>query len=117
MRGGSGEAFNLLLIQLPLATNERHKRVMPLSLLYIAAYLREQIPGLDVEILDAQAENLNYDELCRRVWLKRRDVIGITFWTAQATFAYALSPALKKLCPNAKIVFGGVHPTIFPEEA
>ncbi|MBN2207887.1 MAG: B12-binding domain-containing radical SAM protein [Candidatus Coatesbacteria bacterium] len=117
MSGGSEGAFNLLLIQLPLAINERHKRVMPLSLLYIAAYLRQQIPGLEAEILDAQAENLDYNEICDRVWQKRRDVIGITFWTAQATFAYTLSPALKRLCPTAKIVFGGVHPTIFPDEA
>ncbi|MBN1594118.1 MAG: cobalamin-dependent protein [Candidatus Coatesbacteria bacterium] len=117
MDGDTGEELNILLIQLPLAINERHKRVMPLSLLYIASYLREKIPGIDIDILDAQAENLDYSEICQRFWQKKRDIIGITFWTAQASFAYTLSPALKKLCPSAKIVFGGVHSTIFPEEA
>ncbi|RLC47933.1 MAG: hypothetical protein DRH70_02195 [Candidatus Coatesbacteria bacterium] len=117
MPNDAARGLNVLLMQLPLPINERHKRVMPLSLLYLASCARQQVGSLDLEILDAQAENLTYDEICRRVWQKRRDVIGVTFWTAQATFAYALSPALKKVCPNAKIVFGGVHPTIFPEEA
>lgn len=117
MSGERAEDINLLLIQLPLPANERHKRVMPLSLLYLASYARENISNLSIEILDAQAENLDFDGICRRLWQQKRDIIALTFWTAQATFAYALAPAIRKLCPNAKILMGGVHTSIFPEEA
>lgn len=111
------QGLEVLLIQPPLPVNERHKRVMPLSLMYLASYARQRLPNLNIELLDAQAEGLGYDETCNRIWKRKRDVVGITFWTAQAPFAYALSPAIRKLCPQAKIVMGGVHTSIFPEEA
>jgi len=117
MPASRARELNLLLIQPPLPINERHKKIIPLSLTYIASYAREKLPNVNVEILDAQAENLDYDQVCRRVWQTKRDVIGITFWTPQTTFAYTLASAIRKLCPNAKTVLGGVHTTIFPEEA
>ena len=54
------ERFSVLLVQVPLPGNERHKRIIPLGIAYIASYLREKMPDVNVGILDAQVQSLNY---------------------------------------------------------
>ena len=56
------ERFSTLLVQVPLPANERHKRIMPLGISYIASYLSEKMPDVNVGILDAQVQSLNYWE-------------------------------------------------------
>ncbi|MCK5557085.1 MAG: hypothetical protein KAJ01_01820, partial [Candidatus Hydrogenedentes bacterium] len=53
------ERFSVLLVQVPLPANERHKRVIPLGISYIASYLLEKMPDVNVGILDAQVQSLN----------------------------------------------------------
>lgn len=113
----SSNNLSILLIQPPLPANERHKKVMPLSLAYLAAYLRKQSPTVEIEILDAQALNLSYAEIMKRIISKHRDIIGMTYWTAQAPIVYRLSKAIKSWNPEVLLVHGGVHTTSCPEEA
>ena len=110
-------SLDILLIQPPLPANERHKRVLPLSLAYLASYLRKNSSNTNIEILDALALNMNYTNTIKEIQRRKRDIIGITFWTAQAPFAYALAKAVKGPDPNTTIIFGGVHTTCYPEEA
>lgn len=111
----------VILVQPPFPANERHKRVMPLGLAYLAAYLRREPPGVAVEILDAHIENLSLEATLARVGERCAGegltIVGISYWTLQAPFAYALSEGIKKRWPGTVVVHGGVHCSVMPEEA
>jgi len=111
------QRFSVLLVQVPLPANERHKRIIPLGISYIAAYLSERMPDVNVGILDAQMQSLNYWEAVTKATERKWDVVGIGYWTVQAQFARNLSLAIKSRCPDTVIVHGGIHPTTVPEEA
>ena len=113
----NGERFSVLLIQVPLPANQRHKRIIPLGISYLASYLMREQPEVNVGILDAQVQSLNYYQALVKISECKWDVIGIGYWTVQAQFARNLTRGIKNVCPDAVIVHGGVHPTIFPDEA
>lgn len=113
--------MDVILIQPPLPANERHKRVLPLGLAYLAAYLRNAVPDVAVAIVDAHAEDLSLesvighiDDRCRP---DQRLVVGMSYWSLQAPAAYALSSMVRRRWPEAVIVHGGVHASVMPEES
>ncbi len=114
---GDSNKLNILLIQPPLPANMRHKKVLPLSLGYIASYLQKNSAGINVEILDALVLNMSYAGVVKEIFRKKRDVVGITFWTAQVPFVYNLAKAIRRENPDTTIIFGGVHTTCCPKEA
>lgn len=64
-------------------------------------------PEHEVKIVEEEVETIDIDEEC--------DLVGISCMTANAPWAYALSEEFRKR--GKKVVLGGVHPTILPEEA
>jgi radical SAM superfamily enzyme YgiQ (UPF0313 family) len=60
-----------------------------------------------VKLVEEECETLNVDEEC--------DLVGISCMTSNAPRAYHLAQEFKKR--GKKVVLGGVHPTILPEEA
>jgi radical SAM superfamily enzyme YgiQ (UPF0313 family) len=60
-----------------------------------------------VKIVEEENEHLNVDEEC--------DLVGISCMTSNAPRAYHLAREFRKR--GRKVVIGGVHPTILPEEA
>ncbi|MCC6450842.1 MAG: cobalamin-dependent protein [Candidatus Aureabacteria bacterium] len=107
----------VVLVQPPLPANERHKRVLPLGLAYLAAFARQRIPGLRLRIVDGQACKLTVPQIAAQVRAEDPGVVGITYWTCQAPAAHALSRLLRETAPGAAIVHGGIHPTIYPSAA
>lgn len=88
----------------------------PLGLAYIASFLEKC--GINVKILDAHALRINLTSLVNV--LKEYDkpnFIGITSTTSVINNAYECAEIAKKLFPDAKLIMGGVHPTVLPEEA
>ena len=61
-----------------------------------------------VEILDENVEKIDYETI-------DADLVGITAMTAQALRAYEISKILRG--SGVKVVLGGIHPTMMPEEA
>ena len=57
-----------------------------------------------------------YKEVCRVIANERPDVIGISASTSSYKAALNIARLSKKLNSNIKIVFGGIHPTVLPEE-
>lgn len=108
---------DLVLIQPPLPANERHKRVLPLGLAYLAAYARQRIPGLRVRIVDGQGLNLTLSRIAERAAEGNPGAVGISYWTCQAPAAHALSRMLRERLPGAAVIHGGIHATIFPRQA
>lgn len=71
----------------------------------------------DVHIVDGRY--LNVDDAIQQVLNLISDdlvFIGFSVMTIQVKWAYLVSSGIKKARPDVKIVWGGVHPTLFPEQ-
>lgn len=75
-----------------------------ISLQYIAALIPQEH---EIRILEEETEKLDYNIDC--------DLVGITCMTATANRAYAISREFMKR--GKKVVLGGIHPTVLPQEA
>ncbi len=89
---------------------------MPLSLLYVASYLRQQIPDLKQTVLDAEAEQLSYEEIEERLKKEKPDAICFTCPTPAMNQVLKIAEMTKKINPNCIVLAGGMHPTAFPRE-
>ncbi len=94
--------------------NEVSGCVIPHGLAVIAACLEKA--GVEVRVLDTSAEVLTPGQLKEFIASGNYDYIGITATTFIITDALAIARICRETSPEAKIIFGGVHPTIFPEE-
>lgn len=111
------DRFNVLLVQVPLPANRKNKRILPLGLASLAAYLREKMPDINIGILDAQCQNMEMEEIIDKISEIPWDVVGITYWSVQSNFVSRLSKFLKNQRNETVIIHGGVHTTVKPEEA
>jgi radical SAM superfamily enzyme YgiQ (UPF0313 family) len=88
-------------------TFSRKALFMPLNLAICAAVVPE---GWDVEIVDENAGDEPHVPAAAGI-----DAVGIGAMTTQATRAYELADAYRKL--GVKVILGGIHPSALPEEA
>ncbi len=105
---------HMIQTPLPAFVEEDRGCSPPLGLLYIASSLRGE--GHDVEVIDSQAEKLDYAKLAFRVEGAEPDVVGITAMSFTLIDALNTAKIAKEHCPQAKVVLGGPHPTIYPLE-
>lgn len=64
-------------------------------------------PDVDVRIVDSRVHEVNYDDPV--------DLVGISVLTPEAPDAYRMASHFRKR--GTKVVLGGFHPTLMPEEA
>jgi len=86
-----------------------------LGLAYIAAVLEKN--GHQVYYLDCSAQRYTVEDM--RQVLRRYeniDFVGLTATTPLINNALAIAQVAKEILPGAKTVFGGVHPSVLPEE-
>ncbi|MCK9582758.1 MAG: B12-binding domain-containing radical SAM protein [Endomicrobiales bacterium] len=87
-----------------------------LGIAYIASCLEKH--GYAVSILDCTAEKLGLFAIEKRLF----DIqsfpafIGITSTTPLITHALKVAEICKKISPKTTIIFGGVHPTVLPDD-
>ena len=81
-------------------------RFTPLHLGILAALAHEQGDGHEVRCVDGDWQRVPYDE--------RFDLVGITTTTFTSERAYAIARRFR--ASGAKVVLGGVHPSLLPEE-
>ena len=115
--------MKVLLINPPWVVRSRKNvwrsvaSIMPsLGLAWLAAVLERD--GHHVKILDAHAEHLGLEGVVP--WAREHgpfELLGITATTPLIGNALALAKLLKAEFPKARIVLGGVHPTVLPAEA
>src|SRR3989339_1734241 len=117
--------MNILLISPCLSTSDRYGSALgkvgpttePLGLAYLAAYLRQQRPKADhIEILDMAALNYGEEDLKKKLAEKIWDLTGVMILTPMYIRAKETIAIIKKSRPETKIVLGGPHATIFPEQ-
>jgi radical SAM superfamily enzyme YgiQ (UPF0313 family) len=85
----------------------------PLGLATLSAVLEQD--GHEAEILDAAALGNSTDEIVSMVDPKA-DFVGLSATTPEISSIISIAAALRKRLPEIKIIFGGVHPTVFHEE-
>ena len=87
----------------------------PLSISYIAAVLEKN--KFSVELLDANALNLDIEKTAQIVKGSGADIIGITSSTTIMPVTYKLAKKIKESSPGKIIVVGGPHVTFMPERS
>jgi radical SAM superfamily enzyme YgiQ (UPF0313 family) len=84
---------------------------LPYGVLYLASYLRER--GVSVDIFDANVSLKNPLEVIKE---KKPKILGLSVLTGPVIAeALKISREAKELFPEIKIIWGGLHPTLFPE--
>jgi len=106
---------NEIIANNPPIIEEERGHNPPLGLLYIAAYL-EKHTSHQVEVVDSQVEGLSYAELKQIVAQKKPDVVGITAMTLTLLDVVKTVQIVKEVDEETKVVLGGPHAHIYPEE-
>jgi len=91
-------------------------RVAPLNLGYLAAYLRQQKPATEINILDCEALALSYEQVHDYLKNHRPDIAAITIVTPAYDSVLAVTQIIKEVNPICQVVVGGPHPTALPNE-
>lgn len=87
-----------------------------------AKYCSER--GIEVQLIDAEAENLSFENVASRVKKMEPTCVGIfvtgtnlSASTQKMQGAQFTCAAIKKVCPNVKIFLWGLHPSALPERS
>ena len=110
-----GFSVRVFLIYPPISKQERYSSAIgsaggnqiPLGVFYLAAYLRQH--GHDVQVIDAEARNLDAAAIESLVTDFAPDLIGISSTTVAFHRAVEVAEALKRRWPQIPIVLGGPH--------
>lgn len=86
----------------------------PMGILYIASYIKEKMPQVNINILDGLI--LGYKNTLNKINDFKPDILGFSFNTPVALSAYGLMREAKAAHPGALIIAGGPHATALPEE-
>ena len=106
---------NTIASVMPKELEEGLDFLPPLGLMYIAAYLRKETSH-EVEILDCPVEKINHDQLRGEIKKINPDAIGITAMTFTLIDVMKAARTAKEINPEIKVILGGPHVIIFPEE-
>lgn len=102
--------------EVPAAVTAENQSYPPLALLAVATYLKHHTHH-EVTILDAQLEQLDYDEVERRMVAWSPDVVGVTVYTVGLVDCHR-TVAVARRVPSVKhVVLGGPHINDFPQES
>lgn len=87
----------------------------PLAALILATHLKH-LGYKNVKCLDAQMEGLTAEETTRRIAEETPDFIGLTVWTDFWYSTWKTVQSIRSKLPNATIMLGGPHCSVFPKE-
>jgi anaerobic magnesium-protoporphyrin IX monomethyl ester cyclase len=100
---------------LPTVVDEERGFNPPLGILYLAAFLRRE-KVCDVEVIDAQVEELDFPGLKERIRNISPDLVGISAMTFTLLDCIKVARIVKELHPKIPIAWGGSHIHIYADE-
>src|SRR3989338_8639468 len=106
-------SYKVLLIKPHYNKSEKYSSaVFPLGLLSIATSLNKK--GYEPVIVDTTI----YDDYWNEIELHLKDsiAVGITSMSAQVYSACKIAEFIRNRKPDMPIIWGGVHPTLYPED-
>ncbi|MGM0607664.1 MAG: B12-binding domain-containing radical SAM protein [Candidatus Muiribacteriota bacterium] len=105
---------NTIFANNPKILEEERGYSPPLGLLYVAAALKND--NINVKVIDAQVEELTYDELKQRIKEESPDIVGMTLMTFTIFDVKKTALMVKEINSKTKVVLGGPHIYIYPKE-
>lgn len=105
----------MLPTPLPVSIEEEKGDCPPLGLMYIASNARKNL-SCQIEILDAEVEELTYPQVEDEIRHRKPDVVGIQVMTFTLIDALITAEIVKKVDKNIIVVLGGPHIWLFPKE-
>lgn len=81
----------------------------PLGIAYMAGVLQEN--NIDVEILDASAEDMDFKDVEKELLKRKPDLVALTALTPTIGRALETAQVVKETLPDSIVVVGGYHPT------
>jgi len=101
----------------------------PLALMCLSGYLKKN--GIPARVIDVclrqqvrdkafernrkQLRQQVEDETLAQIQTQNADIIGITCYTPELDEVEKLAARIKTAIPHARLVVGGIHPTLYPE--
>ncbi|RLG44907.1 MAG: hypothetical protein DRN81_03325 [Thermoproteota archaeon] len=93
---------------------ERYYFPMPLGILHLGSVLEAE--GYEVRLVDCTVQR-NFEEIIRKeVEDEGLSFVGLSVMTVQIPSALDISRMVKGIRSDLPVVWGGIHPTLFPEQ-
>jgi radical SAM superfamily enzyme YgiQ (UPF0313 family) len=89
----------------------------PLGILSLAAYIRETLPGVAVDVIDATFARQPLQMMRERITGGGYDLIGLSVMTPMLREAILVSQIARQAPGRPVVLWGGPHPTVLPEES
>ena len=89
----------------------------PLGVGYLASFLMNHNPGIEVDILDTTFEPDPARFLASKFKNHDYKIVGISAMTPMWPQASTVAGMVKSSSPESFVVLGGPHPTVLPEES
>ncbi len=106
---------HVVLVYPKTTHNRLSGNIAPLGLLYVAAPLVRD--GHHVTVIDQRLDSDWRAALARAVGTPRTVAVGVSSMTgAQIQHGLEMARAAREMAPEVPIVWGGVHPTLMPEQ-
>jgi radical SAM superfamily enzyme YgiQ (UPF0313 family) len=87
---------------------------IPQGLLSIATWLNQN--GFTAQIFDSRLHLATLERDLTAAIKQTKLYVGISVYTMHIDFALKLNALIKNVNPNLAVVWGGVHPTLYPEQ-
>src|SRR5512136_3360368 len=89
----------------------------PTGLLVLAAYVHREIPDIEIEVLDCQAERRDWEGLRKAIESSRPSIVATSGFTANAYTCARTAEIAKSVDSQIATVVGGSHFSFTPEES
>ena len=89
----------------------------PTGLLALAAYLEKELEDVELEILDCQAESLDWGGVQKRISSSRPDIVASSGFTCNAYVCARVAETAKKVDSEIVTVIGGQHFSCVDEQS
>lgn len=88
---------------------------IPLGLAYIASTLREKTDS-SIELIDTTFYENSKSDVVQMFAHKKYDIVAISCMTTMIMDGFLIAEIVKKSFPETKVIIGGPHPTVMPNE-
>jgi len=89
----------------------------PTALLALAAYIQRELPEVEIEVLDCQAEQKNWKDIEKYLTSTKPSLVAMSGFTANAYVCARTAEIAKKVNPEIVTVVGGQHFTFTAEQS
>lgn len=106
--------YRILLVK-PRQNMRAYSMLPPLGIMYLAAYVREQLEDVEFRIIDQTIEKVPFCDMAETIRGWQPDMVGVSALSAETEAAHRTAALAKRLRPETVVVAGGPHPSAYPQ--